>query len=196
MRVEPDPREGGGHVVNDEISRDEDASKVARPRFRMGLKPTALLRHAAKVRLALPLAQNDTGRDVAKCFSFFPPLSHGKPCQLSHKESLRSRSPCYSRWQRGKLCKDRAEEVTARKPSPAGEGVAHSVTDEACCKAVEEVETRLRKPKGLLLNLFILPCGTPHPPQAVPLPPGGRPKVPKVWLRLSHFFLLAVAHAV
>ena len=29
-----------------------------------------------------------------------------------------------------------------------GKGVAHSVTDEACCKAVEEVETRLRKLKG------------------------------------------------
>ena len=57
----------------DEISRDEDVSKVVRPRFRMGLKPTALLRHAAKVRLALPLAQNDTGRDGAKCFPF--PLS-------------------------------------------------------------------------------------------------------------------------
>ena len=48
------------------ISRDEDVSKVVRPRFRMGLKPTALLRHAAKVRLAWRLAQNDTGRDVAE----------------------------------------------------------------------------------------------------------------------------------
>ena len=38
-------------MVPDEISRDEDVSKVVRPRFRMGLKPTALLRHAAKVRL-------------------------------------------------------------------------------------------------------------------------------------------------
>ena len=114
LRVEPDLREGGGHVVTDEISRDEDASKVVRPGFRMGLKPTALLRHAAKVRLAWRLAQNDTGRDVAKCFPSFTPLSHGKPCQLTHKESLRSRSPCYTRWQRGKRCKDRAEEVTAR----------------------------------------------------------------------------------
>ena len=50
----------------DEISRDEDASKVVRPRFRMGLKPTALLRHTAKVRLARGLAQNDTGRDFAE----------------------------------------------------------------------------------------------------------------------------------
>ena len=50
----------------DEISRDKDANKVVRPRFRMGLKPTALLRHAAKVRLAQGLAQNDTGRDVAE----------------------------------------------------------------------------------------------------------------------------------
>ena len=66
MRVEPDLREGGEHVVPDEISRDEDASKVARPRFRMGLKPTALLRHAAKVRLAWRLAQNDTGRDATE----------------------------------------------------------------------------------------------------------------------------------
>ena len=122
----------------------------------------------------LRFAQNDTGRDAAECFPSFPPLSHGKPCQLSQRASLRSRSPCYSWWQRGKRCKDRAEEVTARKPSPAGEGVAHSVTDEACCKAVEEVETRLQKPKRLLLNLFILPCGTPHPPQAVPLPPLGK----------------------
>ena len=53
-------------MVSDEISRDEDASKVVRPGFRMGLKPTALLRHAAKVRLAWRLAQNDTGRDVAE----------------------------------------------------------------------------------------------------------------------------------
>ena len=53
-------------MVPDEITRGNNASKVVRPRFRMGLKPTALLRHAAKVRLALPLAQNDTGRDVAK----------------------------------------------------------------------------------------------------------------------------------
>ncbi|MBR5125095.1 MAG: hypothetical protein IKU90_08160, partial [Clostridia bacterium] len=37
---------------SDEISRDEDAGKVVRPRFRMGLKPAALLRQAAKVRLA------------------------------------------------------------------------------------------------------------------------------------------------
>ena len=65
-------------MVPDEISRDEDASKVVRPRFRMGLKPTALLRHTAKVRLAWRLAQNDTGRDGAKCFPSFTPLSHGK----------------------------------------------------------------------------------------------------------------------
>ena len=136
--------------MTDEISRDEDASKVVRPRFRMGLKPTALLRHTAKVRLAQGLAQNDTGRDVAGCFSFPPSQSRqavpALPCPatwsfcvaiidcfgnslwrglrfektprrgvfslLTHKESLRSRSPCYSRWQRGKLCRDRAEEVT------------------------------------------------------------------------------------
>ena len=50
----------------DEISRDEGVSKVVRPRFRMGLKPTALLRHTAKVRLAQGLAQNDTGRVFAE----------------------------------------------------------------------------------------------------------------------------------
>ena len=81
LRVEPDLREGGGHMVPGEISRDEDVSKVVRPRFRMGLKPTALLRHAAKVRLAWRLAQNDTGRDVAKCFPF-PPLRATPACHL------------------------------------------------------------------------------------------------------------------
>ena len=82
------------------ISRDEDASKVVRPRFRMGLKPTALLRHTAKVRLtcgSLRMTRDGMLRGVPLLFN---PLSHGKPCQLSHKESLRSRSPCYSRWQR------------------------------------------------------------------------------------------------
>ena len=81
----------------DEISRDEGVRKVVRPRFRMGLKPTALLRHAAKVRLALPLAQNDTGRVFAKCFPSFTPLSHGKPCQLCpvlpHSRCALGRSP-------------------------------------------------------------------------------------------------------
>ena len=51
LRVEPDPREGVGYVGHDEISRGNNASKVVRPGFRMGLKPTALLRRAAKVRL-------------------------------------------------------------------------------------------------------------------------------------------------
>ena len=106
----------------DEISRDEDVSKVVRPRFRMGLKPTALLRHAAKVRLAWRLAQNDTGRVFAKYFPFFTPLSHGKPCQLSHKESLRSRSPCYSRWQRGKRCKGSATKAGVLLPPSGREG--------------------------------------------------------------------------
>ena len=50
----------------DEISRGRRCKQVVRPRFRMGLKPTALLRHAAKVRLAWRLAQNDTGRDAAE----------------------------------------------------------------------------------------------------------------------------------
>ena len=55
-------------------------------------------------------------------------------------------------------------------------GVAHSVTDEACCKAVEEVETE-RKSKKALFDLFVFSCGTPHPPQAVPLPPPGKASV-------------------
>ena len=42
----------------------------------------------------------------------------------------------------------KSRKATVLLPSPAGEGVAHSVTDEACCKAVEEVETEGRKQKG------------------------------------------------
>ena len=75
MRVEPDLREGGGYVVPDEISRDEDVSKVVRPRFRMGLKPTALLRHTAKVRLTCGSLRMTRDGMLRSIFLFSHPLS-------------------------------------------------------------------------------------------------------------------------
>ena len=76
LRVEPDLREGGEHKVPDEISRDEDASKVVRPRFRMGLKPTALLRHAAKVRLADGSLRMTRDGFLQSAFLYRAPLRH------------------------------------------------------------------------------------------------------------------------
>ena len=66
----------------------------------MGLKPTALLRHTAKVRLTCGSLRMTRDGMLQSVFLLFNPLSHGKPCQLSQSASLRSRSPCYSRWQR------------------------------------------------------------------------------------------------
>ena len=78
--------------MHDEISRDKDANKVVRPGFRMGLKPTALLRHTAKVRLAQGLAQNDTGRVFAKYFPFLTPSPSHSVCHLSRRARLRYHS--------------------------------------------------------------------------------------------------------
>ena len=69
-------------------------------------------------------------RPHTAAFSF-----HRKRSPSLPEGGRQSRSPCYSWWQRGKLCKDRAEEVTARKPSPAGEGGPLAV-DEASRKGI------------------------------------------------------------
>ena len=68
---------------------------------------------------------------------------------------------------------------------------AEQKTDEVCCKAVEEVYTKefcktvLGNP---FCNRFAILCGTPHPPQAVPLPPLGKAMVAASFADSHHLF--------
>ena len=82
-RVETRVKRGRGAKGPLRGSRGTKVQAVVRPRFRMGLKPTALLRHAAKVRLAWRLAQNDTGRDVAEWEAGRRPWSGNVPTPFS-----------------------------------------------------------------------------------------------------------------